>query len=70
MMRKFLQVLMRQADVLQMEDHQAATGTYADGLFPLTREEAPETRADRMRQSYQRDTSAASKLADTFRVFS
>ena len=69
MMRKFLQVLMRQADTLQMEDLQAATGTYADGLFPLTREEAPETRADRMRHSYQRDTSAASQLADSFPVF-
>ncbi|WP_137137218.1 hypothetical protein [Rhizobium sp. FKY42] len=70
MMKKFLQVLMRQADALELEDHQTATGTYADGLFPLTREEAPETRADRMRHSYQRDTSAASHLADNSPIFS
>lgn len=68
-MMKFLQVLLKQAEALRAEDLQTATGTYADGIFPLTREQSPETRADRMRLSYQRDVSTASRFADKPAVF-
>lgn len=68
-MMKFLEVLMKQAEALRAEEMQAATGTYADGMFPLTREESLETRADRMRLSYQRDVTTASRFADQPAVF-
>lgn len=47
-----------------------ATGTYADGIFHLTREQAEmQTRPERLRISYDRDYRAANRMADRAPVF-
>lgn len=63
-MMKFMQILMQRAEAMRADESQTATGTYADGVFPLSREHALETRADRMRLSYQRDVTVALRLED------
>ena len=68
-MMKFLQTLMNQSGAVTPEETMSATGTYADGIFPLTREECLDARADRMRLSYQRDVTTASRLVDQVPVF-
>ena len=43
-----------------------ATGTYADGVFYLTREQAEmQTRPERLRKSYERDYRAAHRMVDS-----
>lgn len=63
-MMKFMHALMKRAELLRAQDGQMATGTYADGMFPLSCEEALEARTNRMRLSYQKDVLAALSLKD------
>jgi hypothetical protein len=47
-----------------------ATGTYADGVFHLTREQSEmQTRPERLRKSYDRDYRAAHRMADSTPVY-
>ncbi|MGF9691758.1 hypothetical protein AAIH46_02985 [Rhizobium sp. 0TCS1.26] len=56
-------------DWLGVQDALEATGTYADGVFYLTRDETiVETRSERLRISYGRDFRTAHRIADTVPV--
>jgi hypothetical protein len=56
-------------DWLGSRDALDATGTYADGVFHLTREETTvELRSERLRISYGRDFRTALRMVDTVPV--
>lgn len=63
-MMKFLHTLISEADTVVARQMDEETGTYADGLFYLTRESASAVRPERKRLSYGRDHRVAALLAD------
>ncbi|MFD1747027.1 hypothetical protein ACFSE1_16245 [Rhizobium helianthi] len=64
MMMKFLHTLIQEADIVSTDDDVYATGTYADGLFYLTRQGVDAERCERKRLSYGRDFRAAAHLLE------
>ena len=63
-MMKFLHTLMNDTDAVVALPMDEETGTYADGLFHLTKESASAQRPERKRFSYGRDHRVASLFAE------
>lgn len=64
-------MIIKLLDILREQDDAGlATGTYADGAFYLTREgDAKDAKQHCMRESYNQDFRAASRMADSVPVF-